>query len=76
MFRKYIKDNALEDMKVELSKMKSEIEKIKKKNEEIYQYHDTHNNYDRVKELKDTHDLTRDVLMFERFIELSESKIA
>ena len=57
MFSKYFKENALEDMKVELSKMKTEVKTIEHYNEVCT-------------------DLKRDVLMFERFIELSESEKA
>tara|TARA_B100001059_G_scaffold184268_1_gene185790 strand:- start:181 stop:456 length:276 start_codon:yes stop_codon:yes gene_type:complete len=74
MLSKYLKDNALEDMKVELSKMKSELQKKEDKNNEIYRSEYFMSDMVIVNEaLENTHDLERDILMFERFIELSES---
>ena len=77
MFNKYFKENGLEDMKVELSKMKSELERIENKNNGIYLSEHFMSDSVLVNEaLEDCSDLTRDVLMFERFIELSESEVA
>jgi len=77
MFSKYFKENGLEDMKVELSKMKSELERIENKNHEIYASEHIFSDSVLVNEaLEDCSDLTRDVLMFERVIELSESESA
>ena len=44
MISKYLKDNALEDMKVELCNMKTELESITKKNWEIFQRERSINN--------------------------------
>jgi hypothetical protein len=75
MFSKYLKENALEDMKIELSKMKSELQKKEDKNNEIFRSEYFMSDMVIVNEaLENTHDLERDILMFERFIELSESE--
>lgn len=77
MLSKYLKENALEDMKVELSKMKSELQKKEDKNNEIYRSEYFMSDMVIVNEaLENTHDLERDILMFKRFIELSESESA
>jgi len=67
MFSKYLKDNALEDMKVELSQMKTELESITKKNQEIFAREgSTINDFIKSK------DLPRDIAILEDFIDLTE----
>ena len=77
MLSKYLKDNALEDMKVELSKMKSELQKKEDKNNEIYRSEYFMSDMVIVNEaLENTHDLEKDVLIFERFIEILDRESA
>ena len=67
----YLKENAMEDMKIELSKMKSEYESINKKNLEIYQDVVSSKEFKRLDYI-DVKDLPRDIAMLEDFIELTE----
>ncbi|MDA9744131.1 hypothetical protein N9U90_05775 [Candidatus Pelagibacter sp.] len=69
MFAKYLKDNALENMKVELSKMKSEHKSIHDKNCEIFKRERSTTNYISVK------DLPRDIAILEDFIDLTERNL-
>ena len=67
----YLKENAIEDMKIELSKMKSEYESINKKNLEIYQDVVSYKEFKRLDYI-DVKDLPRDIAILEDFIELTE----
>ena len=67
----YLKENAMEDMKIELSKMKSEYESINKKNLEIYQDVVSSKEFKRLDYI-DVKDLPRDIALLEDFIELTE----
>ena len=67
----YLKENAMEDMKIELSKMKSEYESINKKNLEIYQDVVSSKEFKRLDYI-DVKDLPRDIAILEDFIELTE----
>ena len=67
----YLKENAMEDMKIELSKMKSEYESINKKNLEIYQDVVSSKDFKRLDYI-DVKDLPRDIAILEDFIELTE----
>ena len=77
MLSKYLKDNALEDMKVDLSALKSELQKKEDKNNEIYRSEYFMSDMVIVNEaLENTHDLEKDVLIFERFIEILDRESA
>jgi hypothetical protein len=67
----YLKENAMEDMKIELSKMKSEYESINKKNLEIYQDVVSSKEFKRLDYI-DVKDLPRDIAILEDFIEITE----
>lgn len=70
----YLKENAMEDMKIELSKMKSEYESINKKNLEIYQDVVSSKEFKRLDYI-DVKDLPRDIAILEDFIDLTERNL-